>query len=147
VQADNKSAAWRRHEYQRRLRRFLYAGSDAVMLEGIVERKTWLHQALSDLMMLVWHGESESAARSTAMADLARLEQDLADSDPRLAVDGSVCLAFACVEPGSSAEASISGERPCLYELLGQVLASSTERPLARHNEPADQGGVASGVS
>ena len=28
------------------------------MLEGVVERKSWLHDALSDLMVLVWHGES-----------------------------------------------------------------------------------------
>ena len=37
-----KSMTRRRREYQRRLRRFLYAGSDAVMLEGVVERKSWL---------------------------------------------------------------------------------------------------------
>ena len=147
MQLDKQSAARRRHEYQRRLRRFMYAGSDAVMLEGVVERKTWLHESLSNLMMLVWHGESESAARSAATADLARLERDLAEYDSRLPADGSVCLAFACVEPGSGAEASISGERPYLYELLGRVLASSTERPLARHNEPADSAGVASGAS
>ena len=49
--------ARRRREYRRRLRRFLYAGSDAVMLEGVVERKSWLHDALNDLMILVWHGE------------------------------------------------------------------------------------------
>jgi adenylate cyclase len=141
TQVEKNSAVWRRHEYQRRLRRFLYAGSDAVMLEGVVERKTWLQEALSDVMMLVWHGESESAARSAAMADLARLERELAEYDPRRPADGSVRLAFACVQPDYCAEISAGGERPALYELLGQVLASSTERPLARHNEflaPAD---------
>ena len=34
-----KRSARRRREYHRRLRRFLYAGSDAVMLEGVVERR------------------------------------------------------------------------------------------------------------
>ena len=57
--SNRRPPARRRREYQRRLRRFLYAGSDAVMLEGVVERKSWLHEALSDLMVLVWHGESE----------------------------------------------------------------------------------------
>ena len=61
-------AARRRREYRRRLRRFLYAGSDAVMLEGVVERKSWLHEALSDLMVLVWNGDTERAARDAAIA-------------------------------------------------------------------------------
>ena len=79
AQLDARPAARRLREYRRRLRRFLYAGSDAVMLEGVVERKSWLHGALSDLMVLVWHGESEGAARAAAMQDLARLERELAE--------------------------------------------------------------------
>ena len=98
AQLDGRSAARRRREYSRRLRRFLYAGSDAVMLEGVVERKSWLHDALSDLMVLVWHGESEAAARTAAMHDLARLERQLAEYDARLPDDGSVRIAFACAE-------------------------------------------------
>ena len=50
---DEHAAIRRRREYRRRLRRFLYAGSDAVMLEGVVERKSWLHETLDDLMVLV----------------------------------------------------------------------------------------------
>jgi len=141
VQGDPKSAARQRHEYHRLLRRFLYAGSDAVMLEGVVERKSWLHQALTDLMMLVWHGDSEAAARSAAMRDLARLEQQLAEYDPRLPADGSVRLAFACVEINDSDDDSDRGERLRLRELVGRVLASPTDGPLARRNgisAPAD---------
>ena len=81
------------------------------------------------------------------MADLARLERDLAEYDPSLPADGSVCLAFVCVEPGGSPESSVRGEHPCLYELLGQVLASSTERPLARHNESSVPAGESAGAS
>ena len=62
-QQDAEALVRRRGEYQRRLRRLLYAGSDAAMLEGIVERKRWLHEALSDLTVLIWHGQSEDAAR------------------------------------------------------------------------------------
>ena len=47
VQLDDSLPERRRREYRRRLRRFLYAGSDAVMLEGVVERKSWLHDALT----------------------------------------------------------------------------------------------------
>jgi hypothetical protein len=132
---DRKSAARRQREYHRRLRRFLYAGSDAVMLEGVVERKSWLHEALSNVMMLVWHGESATAARGAAMRDLARLEREMAEYDPRWPDDGSVCLAFACVEIDDGDQDSDRGERLRLRELLGQVLASSAERSLARRNE------------
>jgi len=145
--AEKKSATRHLHEYQRRLRRFLYAGSEAVMLEGIVERKTWLQEALSDLMMLVWHGESESAARSAAMADLARLQRELAEHDPDVPAEGMVFVAFACLEPDGNPETPAQSERPRLYELLGQVLASSTELPLARHNEALAPADLSPGVS
>ncbi len=131
-QLDETSAARRHREYQRRLRRFLYAGSDAVMLEGVVERKSWLHDALSDTMILVWHGGNAAAARVVALADLGRLERELAEYDERLPDDGSVLLAFACAriddEPGSSGDE----ERLRLRELIGRVLATPTESPLTR---------------
>jgi hypothetical protein len=129
-------AARRQREYRRRLRRFLYAGSDAVMLEGVVERKSWLHDALSDLTVLVWHGESPAAARAAAMQDLARLERELARYDARLPDDGSVRVAFACAEVDddvTAASAPAVGLR--LHELVGRVLASSTEVPLARRDD------------
>ena len=132
TQLDETSAARRHREYQRRLRRFLYAGSDAVMLEGVVERKSWLHDALSDTMILVWHGANAAAARTAALADLGRLERELAEYDERLPDDGSVLLAFACARiddgPGSFADE----ERLRLRELIGRVLATPTEWPLTR---------------
>jgi adenylate cyclase len=146
-QQDSKVLARRRREYQRRLRRFLYAGSDAVMLEGVVERKSWLHEALADLMVLVWHGDSERAARETAGHDLARLEKRLAEQDLRLPDDGTVRLAFACVEVESAAEDFDRGERLRLYELVGGVLAASTEQPLTRHSEMLIRVNVTSGES
>lgn len=134
AQLDDTSSARREREYQRRLRRFLYAGSDAVMLEGVVERKSWLHDAMSDTMILVWHGANAAAARTAALADLARLERGLAEYDERLPDDGSVLLAFACAriddEPGSSGDE----ERVRLRELIGRVLATPTEWPLTRRS-------------
>jgi CHASE2 domain-containing sensor protein len=133
-------AARRQREYRRRLRRFLYAGSDAVMLEGVVERKSWLHDALSDLMVLVWHGASPAAARAAAVHDLARLERELALYDARLPDDGSVRVAFGCAEIDDAVDAgSAQPAQVRLRELIGRVLASSAEAPLARHAELSSQ--------
>jgi adenylate cyclase len=135
VQLDAKAAARRRREYRRRLRRFLYAGSDAVMLEGVVERKSFLHEALQDLMVLVWHGPSPDRVRASAMNDLARLERQLAEYDERLPDDGSVRVAFACAEVDDEAGHTAPDNRRCLRDLIGQALASSAEWPLARRQD------------
>ena len=133
-----KAAARREREYRRRLRRFLYAGSDAVMCEGVVERKTWLHGALDDLMILVWHGATETAARTAASRDLGRLERELAEQDARLPDDGEVLVTFACTEVGTG---TTGNGLVALREHFGRVLASVDERPLARREmikQPTD---------
>src|SRR6185295_15297307 len=99
--------AWRRREYRRRLRRFLYAGSEAVMLEGVVERKTWLHDALSDLMVLVWHGPSRTAVLDAATRDLARLEAQMAFDDTDVSDDDGVRVAFASAEIEDGPESAL----------------------------------------
>lgn len=132
-----RSVAARRREYRRRLRRFLYAGTDAVMLEGIVEEKTWLHDALSDLVVLMWPGGSEKTVRNAATRDLARLERTLAEQDARLPDDGTVRLAFACAE--------IDNDSAPLHELIGRALASSTEWKLAERSIDSLQPGEARG--
>ena len=139
------AAARRRREYRRRLRRFLYAGSDAVMFEGVVERKSWLHEALSDLMILVWHGPSGQAARDAASRDLARLERELAEQDARLPDDGEVLVAFACAELEEGAGAADSSRRATLRDLFGRVLAAAEERPLARREINPERTGDSSG--
>jgi len=132
LQLDSRSAARRQREYTRRLRRFLYSGSAAVMLEGVVERKSWLHDAMSDLMVLIWHGETEVAARTAAMHDLARLERQLAEDDARLPDDGSVRIAFACTEVNDDSDDNDRGERRCLRQLVGEIVAAPIDRPLAQ---------------
>jgi hypothetical protein len=124
-----RAAARREREYRRRLRRFLYAGSDAVMFEGVVERKTWLHGALDDLMILVWHGGTEAVARTAASRDLERLARELAEQDARLPDDGEVLLTFACADVGAG---TTGAGHLALREHFGRVLASADERPLAR---------------
>ncbi len=140
AQLDETSAARRHREYQRRLRRFLYAGSDAVMLEGVVERKSWLHDALSDTTILVWHGANAATARTTALADLARLERELAEYDERLPDDGSVLLAFDCTEVAAGSDMR-------LHELLGQVLACPAEQPLSWHGTIATVSSTSPGAN
>ena len=132
VQLDATSLERRRREYRRRLRRFLYAGSNAVMLEGVFERKTWLHDAMSDIMMLVWHGKSAVEARTAALEDLARLERDLAAWDERLPDDGSVLVAFGSARIDDGVRPFEDAERLRLRDLLGQTLAAATEWPLTR---------------
>jgi CHASE2 domain-containing sensor protein len=131
---DARSVVRRRREYRRRLRRFLYAGSDAVMLEGIVEEKTWLHDALSDVSVLMWHGDSDAAARGAAMNDLARLERYLAEQDARLPDDGTVRLAFASAAIAHGPDSADGKVGIQLHELIGRVLATATAPPLAKRS-------------
>ena len=102
------------------------------MMEGVVERKSWLHDALNDLMILVWHGETEAEARAAAMNDLGRLERELAEYDRRLPDDGTVRLAFACAEIDDGDGGRDRDARLQLRELIGRALASSDEQPIAR---------------
>jgi CHASE2 domain-containing sensor protein len=145
VQLDETSTERRRREYRRRLRRFLYAGSNAVMLEGVFERKTWLHDAMSDIMMLVWHGKSAVEARTAALADLARLERDLAAWDERLPDDGTVLVAFGAARIDDGARPFDDAERLRLRDLLGQTLASETEWPLTRRGMIAAEAATVQG--
>lgn len=131
---DAKAAKRRRREYRRRLRRFLYAGCDAVMIEGVVERKSWLHDILDDLMVLVWKGSDQADAHAIAQRDLDALYQHLNDQDDRLDTDGSVrvCVVAAAIDDGR--DDSQRGERLRLRELLGQDLNDPAEWPLSASN-------------
>jgi hypothetical protein len=119
------------------------------MFEGVVERKSWLHAALDDLMILVWHGATEAAARAAAAGDLARLERELAEQDARLPDDGEVLIAFGCeeVDAGVAAVTGATTHRVTLREHLGRVLARADDRPLARHAGCTATGNDGSGRS
>src|SRR5262245_46287025 len=131
---DRRLIRRRRREYRRRLRRFLYAGTDSVMLEGVVEEKTWLYDALSDVVVLMWHGETEADAREAAIKDLARLEKDIAEQDVRLPDDGTVRLAFGSAEIAVATDAAGAPAHKPLHILIGEVLASSVDWPLAQRS-------------
>jgi adenylate cyclase len=131
---DDRAAARRRREYRRRLRRFLYAGSEAVMLEGVVERKSWLHETLDDLMVLVWRGDTCAAAMQRAQRDLDALHAHLNAHDDRLDDDGTVKACIVASEIDDDADDSDRGERLRLREALGHALDSQPEWPLSAGN-------------
>lgn len=128
------AATRRKREYRRRLRRFLYSGSDAVMIEGIVERKSWLHEILDDLMMLVWTGTDETDARANAMRELDLLYQHLNEHTMRIDDQGMVRVAIATAMIDDHIDDDNRGERMRLRELLGQDLNANDEWPLSASN-------------
>ena len=128
------AATKRKREYRRRLRRFLYSGSDAVMIEGIVERKSWLHEILDDLMMLVWTGTDEADARAKAMRELDLLYQRLNEHTLRIDDQGMVRVAIAVAMIDDNIDDDNRGEQMRLRELLGQDLNANIEWPLSASN-------------
>ncbi len=131
-----KKTSQARREYRRRLRRFLYAGSDAVMLEGVVERKSWLHESLDDLMVLIWHGETKAVAYQRAQADLSRLNTQLTALDARLSDRGHVLVTYCHADIDDANHSIQHGDSKKIRELLGQLLTSADECTLSASQQP-----------
>ncbi|MEO6137994.1 MAG: CHASE2 domain-containing protein, partial [Luteimonas sp.] len=141
---DAAAASKRRREYRRRLRRFMYAGCDAVMLEGVVERKSWLHEDLDDLMVLVWKAPDEASARQRAQHDLDAIHAQFNaydDDDDALDDGGIVKVCVVAAEIDDDRDDSDRGERLRLREVLGRVLTSTQEWPLRASNTFTDRQG------
>jgi adenylate cyclase len=128
------AATKRRREYRRRLRRFLYSGTDAVMIEGIVERKSWLHDILDDLMMLVWTGTDEADAYANATRELNLLYQRLNEHSLRIDDQGIVRVAIVAAMIDDNVDDNNRGEQMRLRELLGHELNTNDEWPLSASN-------------
>lgn len=123
-----------KREYRRLLRRQLYAGSDAVMIEGIVERKSWLHDILDDLMLLIWTGTERTHALDAAKRQLDQLHHDLNAGDLRLEDHGRVMVCISVAEIDDDNDLTNRGERMRLRELLGQDLNATDEWLLVADN-------------
>ena len=136
---DATAAARRRREYRRRLRRFLYSGCDAVMLDGVVERKSWLHGTLDDLMVLAWTGPDEASARQCATRDLDALHAQFNIHDDRLDDDGTIKVSVVAAAIDDDRDNSDRGERLRLREVLGRVLNAPDEWPLQPRNAFTDR--------
>ena len=128
------AATKRKREYRRRLRRFLYSGTDAVMIEGIVERKSWLHDILDDLMLLVWTGADEASAYANAKRELDLIYQRLNEHTLRIDDHGIVRVAIAAAMIDDNIDDNNRGEQMRLRELLGQDLNANIEWPLSASN-------------
>ncbi|HMB42307.1 MAG TPA: CHASE2 domain-containing protein [Luteimonas sp.] len=137
---DAASAARRRREYRRRLRRFLYSGREAVMLDGVVERKSWLHGTLDDLMLLAWKGADETSARESATRDLDALHAQFNRHDDRLDDDGIIKVSIVAAAIDDDRDNSDRGERLRLREVLGRVLNDPDEWPLRARNTFTETG-------
>ena len=131
-----------RREYRRRMRRLFYAGGEAVMIEGIVERKSWLHAILDDLMLLIWEGEDEASARASAKRELDRLYAALNNADLRLDAHGKVMICVSAAEIDDNDDDSVRGERVRLRELLGRDLNATDEWQLTADNRVYDSAGM-----
>lgn len=143
---DAAAASRRRREYRRRLRRFLYCGCDAVMLEGVVERKSWLHATLDDLMVLVWKGADQATAARIAIRELDALHAQFNADDARLDDDGMVKVCLVAAEIDDGRDNSDRGERLRLREVLGRVLNAPGEWPLCARNSFTDNDASTSSI-
>jgi CHASE2 domain-containing sensor protein len=127
---DERALERRLREYRRRLRRFLYMGTDAVALEGIVEYKSWLWEAMNDVTVLMWGGPDRAAVAATAERELRALHAHLTAHEHLLPDDGSVRVA-SMISEAVAADETIAQTRARTSAVLGRLLHSQDERPLA----------------
>jgi CHASE2 domain-containing sensor protein len=130
---DRRSLARRIREYRRRLRGWLYHGHEAVAIEGIVEYKHWLWDALVDINVLTWGGPDRATVVATAERELRSLREYLAGKDDVLPDDGSVRVA-SLISTIAVEDEPISETRARVSHMLGRLLASTDERPLSAHD-------------
>lgn len=116
-------------EFRRRLRRFMYRGTDAVALDCVVEYDTWFWESMKDVTVLMWGGTDREQVLARARAELASLAAYLAARDAVLADDGSVRVA--CVVSNTAGhEENAATARAQVCTAIGQVLASTAEQAL-----------------
>jgi CHASE2 domain-containing sensor protein len=130
---DERALGRRIREYRRRLRRFLYNGTEAVVLEGVVEYKSWLWESLNDVTVLVWGGADRDAVAATAQRELQSLRGHLAGHDDVLPDDGSVRVA-SLITVAVAVDESTAQTRARVCAVLGRLLASTDERALSAHD-------------
>jgi hypothetical protein len=130
---DRRALGRRIREYRRRLRGFLYRGTEAAALEGIVEYKSWLWESLVDVTVLVWGGPDRDTVAATAQRELQALREHLAGHDDVLPDDGSVRVA-SLISVAAAQDEPIAQTRARVCSVLGRLLASTEERPLSAHD-------------
>ncbi|GAA5006556.1 CHASE2 domain-containing protein [Pseudoluteimonas lycopersici] len=138
---ERRALSRRIREYRRRLRGWLYHGHEAVAIEGIVEYKHWLWDALVDVNVLTWGGPDRATVVATAERELRSLREYLAGRDDVLPDDGSVRVA-SLISTIAVEDEPITDTRARVSHMLGRLLASTDERPLSAHDSfAADETG------
>ena len=138
---ERRALSRRIREYRRRLRGWLYHGHEAVAIEGIVEYKHWLWDALVDINVLTWGGPDRTTVVATAERELRSLREYLAGRDDVLPDDGSVRVA-SLISTIAAENEPITDTRARVSRMLGRLLASTDERPLSAHDSfSADETG------
>ena len=127
---ERRALSRRIREYRRRLRGWLYRGPEAVAIEGIVEYKHWLWDALVDINVLTWGGPDRATVVATAERELRSLREYLAGQDDVLPDDGSVRVA-SLISTIALEDEPITDTRARVSRMLGRLLASTDERPLS----------------
>jgi adenylate cyclase len=139
---DPRALERRLREYRRRLRRFLYIGTDAVALEGVVEYKSWLWEAMNDVTVLMWGGPDRATVAATAERELRALHAHLAGHEHLLPDDGSVRVA-SMISEAVAVDETTAQTRARVCAVLGRLLQSQDERPLAMRDPfSADEPGT-----
>src|SRR5690606_25935642 len=80
-------------EFRRRLRRFLYSGTDAVAMDCVVEYDSWFWDSMVDVNLLLWGGIDRDEVLATAERELDALHVHLAGHGDSLPDDGSIRIA------------------------------------------------------
>jgi hypothetical protein len=142
---DEAELGRRIREYRRRLRGWLYRGTDAIAIEGVVEYKHWLWESLLDVNVLLWSGPDRASVVATAERELRALREYLAGRDDVLPDDGSVRVA-SLVSAAVGEDESLADTRARVCSVLGRLLATTEERALAEHDAfAADETPAAAG--
>ena len=131
---DRKARETRLREFRRRLRRFLYRGTEAVAMDCVVEYDSWFWDSMVDVTVLLWGGTDRDAVVASARRELDLLHARLAGHEELLPDDGSVRIACVVVRVADDDDAEcVTTARIRVCEALGEVLRAR-ERPLLARN-------------
>lgn len=123
----------RLREFRRRLRRFLYRGTDAVALDCVVEYDSWFWDSMMDVTVMMWSGTDRDLVIDQAERELDRLHAYLAARDSELPDDGSVRIACTFSAAADHEERAATA-RARVSAALGDVLREPVEKPLQASN-------------
>ena len=88
---------------------------------------------MNDVTVLVWSGDDRATVAATAERELRALHAHLSGMDDVLPDDGSVRVA-SLVSEAVAADEPIAATRARVSAVLGRLLQSHDERPLALHD-------------